>query len=108
MPPRKKRKKKSLKEKRREEEKLKISKTLRELQNSYVLKFGKEQSLCYPPFQDHIQKCREDGTYLAKACSSSNVDSYLEVASHTILKNLCHFALYKDISQEHTHPFPLA
>jgi len=66
MPPKKKEKKKSLKEKRREEEKLKISRTLRELLNNYVLKCNKEQSLTYPPFQDHIQNCRDGGTHLTK------------------------------------------
>ena len=88
MPPKKKEKKKSLKEKRREEEKLKISRTLRELLNNYVLKCNKEQSLTYPPFQDHIQNCRDGGTHLTKVCSPLKIESDLEVASSIILESL--------------------
>ena len=67
MPPKKQAgKKTSLKDKKKQEEQLKISRTLKELLKNYVLKCGKDQSICYPPFQDQILRCKDEGNYLAR------------------------------------------
>ena len=67
MPPKKKAgKKKSLKDKKKQEEQLKISITLKELQKNYVTKCAKDQSLCSPPIQNQILKCRDDGRHLTR------------------------------------------